>query len=336
MDYAQKNHLKLIAFFTPIAIWLISIGLAVSSLASGSPVLFTGIVYDLTLIAPLAYLALIWNTEIKRITAVPVFIIGLVIANIITPEQQNYHLTIISNYLLPVVELGVISFIIIKVRKMINAFKQNNETSDFLITLQLSAIEVLQSKKIGMIFTTEIGMIYYALFAWKRPKIEANQFSSYRENGIIAIYIAITFVLIAETVGLHFLLMKWNAIVAWVIFGLSIYTGIQLIGHTKSMLHRFTEITATKLHIKYGLFGDTQIDYDNIQRIEQSTNNVEDKKVQKIGLLGEMEGHNIIIYLREKVTITKAYGLTKKADIIMLHLDNKQEFIHQIEEKTQS
>ena len=336
MYFAKKSNLKIIALITPITIWLISIGIAVSSLAKASPILFTGIIYELTLLAPLAYLFLIWNTGIKRITAVPVFIIGLVIAIIITPEQQHYHLNIITNFLLPVVELGVISFIIFKVHKMIKAFKFNNETSDFLVTLQRSAAEVLESKKIGNIFATEIGMIYYALFAWKKPKLEANQFSSYRENGIIAIYIAISFVIVAETIGLHFILIKWNTIVAWVIFGLSVYTAIQIIGHTKSLLHRFTEITPNKLHIKYGLFGDALIDYDNIMRVENSASVIEDRTAQKIGLLGELESHNIILYLKEKVTITKVYGITKKTKIIMLHLDNKQDFIHQMEEKTQS
>lgn len=325
------------SFWAPISVLLLfgfSTLLSQSSFVSKQPEIFIGITYDLTLLTPIIYLLIIWKSRIPNFTVLPVFLIGFLIASNTIPDHQRSHLDFIELVVVPLVEFTIIAFIVINVRKTIREIRLNRKSdSDLYSVLKISAGKVLDNEAVGKIFATEIAMIYFGLFRWKKNKTTQNQFTAYKENGIIAIFITLVFLVIVETFVVHLLLIKWNEPVAWVIFGLSIYAGVQLLGHTKALRNRFSELTDDRLILRYGLFGDAQIAYENIASVVLFKDELKGKSVKQLKMLGGLENHNLKIELHQKTRVESVYGTCKMADQILLHLDGSQEFIRIINEK---
>lgn len=255
-------------------------------------------------------------------------------AYFLLPSNQHYHLNIVKDFVLPLVEIGVIFFIVYSAYKTVQEFKKAEYSNyDFLLQLKSSATQVLGYPKIANVLSTEIAMVYYGLISWSTSSTENKTFTYYKENGIIALFSVIMFLLIAETSIVHLLLARWNATIAWVVFGLSVYTALQLFAHIKAIVQRPIVLRPDKLFVKYGLFGDITINLEVIDKVEPTSQDVtiEGKKVEKIGLLGDIENHNVAIHLKQPQILEKAYGITKSVDVLLLHIDDVQEFVKNIE-----
>ena len=333
MNIQKTTKVYAFVYGLPVLIILSSVLLALSPLLKSYPDLAIGITYDLTLTAPLVYLLLIRKKRIPRITAVPFFVLGLILATLLVPEHQKFHLGLITSYLLPVVEITVLSVIVYKVVKTIRAFKKNaGTTGDFYTVLKQSAVETLGYPKIATVFATEIAMIYYSFFSWRRKKTRENEFTYHKENGITALLVAIIFIMLIETVALHLLLIGWNKIVAWIFTISSIYAVLQLFGHIKAMRRRYSVIEDESLMLKYGLFGEATIQLSEIERVALTTKDINDsgRKVEKLALLKMLEPHNIVIYFTKPRKVEKIYGITKECDTLLLHIDDKEAFVNKV------
>ncbi len=317
----------------PFIILLISLFLALSPLIEMNADLAMGITYDLTIVSPVLYFLLIRKSKLPNISAVPVFVLGVVLATLILPTQFQLHLSNIKVFVLPIVELIVISTILWKVSKTIKTFRSLSNTGrDFYLLFKQSASQVLGQPLVAAVLATEVAMIYYALFAWKKRIISPNEYSAFRENAVIATLATFIFLIVAETFALHFILIKWNITVAWVLFGVSLYTGIQLFGHLRAIRKRYTKLEERVLHLKYGLFGDVSFSVDQIEEIKITSKSINDEtlKVQQLAILSAMESHNIAIYLKQPAIIQKAYGIAKSCDVVLFHIDKKEEFVKKV------
>lgn len=321
----QKKHLLI--FGLPLLIVLSAVYLSLSPLLSKHPELAIGITYDLCLTLPLVYFFMIRKRAIPKITVVPLFVIGVLLTTFLLPNDLHYHLDLVKTFLFPVVELTVLSVILWRVRKAVLVFReQENARGDFYELFLESARAVLPNERVAQIFTTEVSMIYYALFAWKKNK--NTGFTHYKKSGLLALLGAVIFIILIETFVLHLFLMRWNEVVAWVLFGLSLYTGLQIFGHIKALTKRKSFIQDGYLFLKYGLFGDTRIPIDQISKLEKTRKKFEsgDLKVRQLALLGELEGHNLILHLKETQQLQSAYGITRPYDVLMLNMDDLDRF----------
>lgn len=290
--------------------------------------LSVGITIDFIFIIPLAYFFLIRKRSIPKITVVPVFVLGIIIASFILPIDQQGYLTLAKVWLIPVVELTVFTVLIYNVRKLIQRFKiEKNITLDFYDAIKQAAKEVLPSK-VALVFATEIAMIVYAFFKWKKTKLSSIHFTNYKDNGVIALLSIIIFMVIVETFVLHLLIARWSPIVAWILSIASVYTGVQILGHLKALLLRSTTIVEGMLYLRYGIFGDVKVAIENIEKVVCTNEvfEVENKEVKNLSLLRDLEGHNIAMYFKEPVILQQAYGFTKKADVLLLHIDDHRHF----------
>ena len=328
--HLQKKYLLIIGL--PLLIVLSSVYLGLSPFLTSHPELAIGITYDLCLLLPLVYFLAIRKSTIPKITVVPFFIAGVLLATLLLPDHQKYHLDLVKMYLFPVVELTVVSLILWRVRKAVLVFRaQENTQGDFYQLFLESARAVVPSERVAQVLTTEISMIYYALFAWKKNK--STGFTHYKKSGLLALLGAVIFIVLLETLVLHLFLMRWNEILAWVVFGLSLYTGLQIFGHLKALTKRKSYIQDGYLHLKYGLFGDTSIPIASIDKVEKTRKSFESEtqKVRRLALLGEIEGHNLILHLKESQQLKSAYGITKAFDVLMLNMDDLDSFCEALE-----
>lgn len=333
MTAQASGNTFILPFAVPAGIILVSVILASGSILKEHPELATGIIYDLCILSPLTYFLLIRKKSIPNLTVVPFFIFGVVLASLLIPREQSFHLEIIKTFLLPAVEIIVLAVVIIKVRKAVKtvgtlSFKDN----DMYMKLQEATLQITGIPKAAKIIATELGMLYYALFAWKFKKPLPNEFTGYKENGVIAVLGVLIFLIVIETVALHFLLIRWNAVVAWIIFGLSLYTILQVLGHLSALKRRYSFISENELYLKYGLFGDLCIPLQKIKDVELTSEKIDETqgKVEYLSLSKDLEGYNIVIYLNEELSINSVYGISRPCSIVAFFIDDKDNFIYQL------
>ena len=290
-----------------------------------------GITIDLLLTVPFIYFLLIRKTNIPKTTVVPFLILGVVLCSIILPSENQQYLNLFKTWILPIVELSVISYVIYNVRKGIKHYKlSKTESFDFFTTLKNTCYEILP-KGVVIPVVTEIAVFYYGFLYWKKRELKENEYSYHKDSGTITLLIAIIFIVAIETIVLHILLVKWSNIAAWILTFLSIYSGFQIFGFLKSMFKRPISIENDRLYLRYGIMSETTIYIKDIDRVEISSKDIEiNKETRKLSFLGELEGHNIIIRLKKENELIGLYGLKRKYKNLALYIDEKIEFKNRI------
>lgn len=333
MGLIKMQRIAILTYELPLFIVLVSIALALSPLPKQYPELATGITYDLVLTAPLLFFFLSRKSKVSRLKTVPFFIGGIVIATFLIPESGQEHLGYMKTYLLPLVEITIISFLSLKIYKGVKTFQANsNQTSDFHIISKISAKELFGKSRYASLFSSEITLIYYAFFAWKRKKLKGNEFTKYKENASLALAGAFLMIVFIETYAFHVLLMKWNSIAALILTAFSVYSALGIIAHIKALLKRPSVLTDEKLILKNGLIADISIPLIEIDKIEGLSKEMssEELKIGNLGIHKESSNHNIAIHFKTTQTIEKMYGFTEECDILLVHMDEKNRFLTQL------
>lgn len=326
-----------IAFGIPLLIIVSMVFLAKSSLFSLNPnSLALGITFDLLITSPIVYFLLIRKTNIPKTTTVAVLIFGLIIGSIILPAENQYFLILFKTWVLPLVELAVLSYVIYNVLKAIKEYKKRKElTFDFFTTLKDTCYDILPNKAV-IPFATEIAVFYYAFIYWKKRVPKENEFTYHKNSGTIALLIAIICIVPVEAIVFHLLLMKWSDLAAWIFTFLSIYSAVQIFGFLKSMIKRPISIEDNKLKLRYGILSEVFIRLEEIDTVEITSKDIEfNKEIRKLSPLGELESHNIVIRLNKENTISGLYGIKRRFKTLALYVDNKEEFKNRVENALQ-
>jgi len=319
---------NIVTFGLPLVLILFMVLLTQTTIFQLHPeVLSIGITFDLILTVPLVYFLLIRKKKIPKITIVPLFVAGIVIASIIIPMDNQFYLTQIKYWVLPLVETTALLLIFFKVRKTVKLYKkQKTVTLDFYTALKNATLQVLPAR-IAPAFTTEIAVFYYGFFNWKKRVLKNNEFSYHRKSGTIALLSVFIFLILFETSIVHILLQRWSYTVAWILTTLSSYTALQVFGIIRSMSKRPIIIENRVLKLRYGLFSESTIPLKNIESVEISGRAIElDDSTRKLSPLREIENHNVILILKEENTIDGLYGLKKRYKTVAFHIDEKERF----------
>ncbi|EDP70331.1 hypothetical protein FBALC1_06228 [Flavobacteriales bacterium ALC-1] len=334
MNKTLNIQKSLIIFGIPLLLIVAMVVLTNSPFfTTNSHKLSLAITIDLLLTTPFVYFLLIRKTSIPKTTIVPFIILGVVVSSFILPAENQYYLSLFKTWVLPVIELSILSFVIYNIIKARKRYKQNKTkvTTDFFTTLKSTCYEILPKAAVIPV-VTEIAVFYYGFIYWKKKKLKSNEFSYHKDSGTIGLLIAIIFLIAIETVTFHILLAKWNTIAAWILTGISIYSGLQIFGYVKSMYKRPIYIENDILYLRYGIMNETTIPFDNIESVELSTKDIESNtETRKLSLLGDLEPHNIVIKLKKENTLTGLYGIKRTYRVLALHVDKKEAFKNLIE-----
>ena len=291
------------------------------------------ILADLLITAPLAYYLLIRKTTISKISVLRVFMAGVVIAGLLLSKNDSQIFSIIKRWVSPAIEVSLIGFIVWKFYTAKKDIGRSNLSSvDFLVQCRAILGSVFGNEKAAAIIASEVAVFYYAFCRKEKDVRNAVRFTSYKENGIILILGTFLCLFIIETVGMHFVFQLWNRIAAWILTILSFYTCVQLFAHIRSLKIRSTLLLNNELFIRNGILGgDTMLRLQNIEHISKINKPVPGKDVVKIGLVNGLEKNNIAIYLKEPVSVIKAFGIKKTARVILISIDNCEVFMQALE-----
>lgn len=322
---SQKNVLL---FGIPLSI----IGLLLlitksATFSKNSIILSNAITIDLLLVLPFIYFLLIRKTNIPKTSIAYFLIFGVIIGSLILPTENQNYLNLFKLWILPIIELSILSMVVLNFRNAITESKLNKDVSfDFFTSLKIVLYKVLP-KTLVMPLAMEIGVLFYGFIFWKKRELKRNEFTYHKDSGTIALLLAFMFIIAIETFVLHLLLSKWSNTIAWILTLLSTYTCIQIFGFLKSIIKRPISFENNKLYLRYGIMTETTINLENIASIEFSSKDIEiNKETQKLSFLGQLESHNVIIRLKEEDTLIGFYGIKRNFKILALHVDNKIEF----------
>ncbi|TNE54148.1 MAG: hypothetical protein EP338_08270 [Bacteroidetes bacterium] len=289
------------------------------------------ITLDLILTFPLVYFFLIRKTTISKLSLIPVFVLGVVIAHFLIPKEQQGILTLVKTFIVPALELTVMAIIFTKIRRARQEFSQG-VSRDFYDRVNAACREVF-GERVAYIFATEFTVIYFAFFSWKRRPLEADEFSYHKQSAAQSILYGLLLAVFAETWMIHLLLSQWSELAAWIATILSIYTGIQVLGIAKSLSKRPVHVEEHHLYLRFGLFSEAQIPLKNILTLEQYHFKDDDQHIKKISPFSSVDSPNLLLRLDQLTTFRGLYGIKHSYKEIGFYLDEPESFLAYLKTK---
>ncbi|MEO9485458.1 MAG: hypothetical protein ABJG47_18505 [Ekhidna sp.] len=332
VNYLQLHRLRNVVFLLPIACIVACVFAANSSHFTANPSgLSLAITFDLLVTTPVIYFLIIRKRNIPKTTLVPVFILGIVIASIILPSEHQFYLSQVKTWFLPFLEIGVVTYLIITIRKAFRKFKQHEHTSIDFFTTAKTAAEDIMPKALSTAFATELSIFYYGFISWKKRELAAHEFSYHKTTSTRMILGVFVFLIIIEAFAVHLALQHWSATVAWILTILSIYACLQVFGIVRSLSKRPVTIEDDALILKYGVMGESMIPLSQIKAVREQTKSLTDsKEIVYLSPFKDMEGHNVVIEVERPAQLASFYGFKKTYSTIVVYLDDPKAFVNEL------
>jgi hypothetical protein len=312
-----------------LAVCTFSYVLVQSSPFAVRPDLFSlAITLDLTLILPGLYFFAAWRCGWPKLSVIPVFVVCLVAANVLLPDEHQAAVGWIEIGLFPL-EIAAVAVLIYKVRK-ITAGYRNAGTGEagFIETLEEVLSGVLGNRRLARLLVTEISVFHYALFAWrKEPETGGSEASfSYHVNcGYGAIVAVFVFLILLETICLHILLSLWSVVPAWTVTAISLYSLLFLVADYNASRLRPIVIEGDDLILRIGLRWRAPVTLSDLREIRTgSIPEDERKRYHRAVLFGSP---NVFLELDRPCTLTGFYGIERKTDRVALAVDAVEGFV---------
>ncbi|WP_080238352.1 hypothetical protein [Spirosoma rigui] len=233
--------------------------------------------------------------------------------------------------LIALVELGTLALVVVRIRSLLGAYRKHRAFQDPMTALS-SSLAAVVSPGIAAVFTSESQVIRFSLLSWWRlnSDIKADQYpvTTYRESGQTALMIALLAVCLIEACAMHFLLVRWNPTVAFLITATSLYGMLFLTADLVTTRYRPSYLTHESLHLRLGIWWRIVIARTAIEHVSPLT----ERPDKKTGLLNGMllVAPNTLLTLREPVWAEGPYGIRREVRTIALFVDDRPSFVRQL------
>lgn len=267
--------------------------------------------------------------SILKIIGVALCVIGIKI--LVNLNLIPLLLKLIISISLATYSIYKLVFFFIKLSKIIQLYYQN-KPADFYEFLE-NNIQSFFNKPFSTILLQELSFVFY-FFKFKAKTPSKNEFIYQNDGNLKVIYYAIIIVAFIETSCLHLLLAKYELNkIAYVLLFLNAYTLFMLIAHLNATSQRLITILETSIKIKNGLFCNFIIPKSEILEIVKYEKDIpQNEENFKVGLIKNLESHNIKIICSNTISIKLFYGIQKSAKTIYLQVDDSNKFIEFLKE----
>lgn len=329
----SATTLRVSPLFGPLALSVTVFGLAIgfsfTSLLHTYPELAVGAAYDLAISAPFFYYLAIRKTRIPKISVAAVFSLGLLTATYFLPSSAQTHIGFLLKFLLPAVEITVMSLIGYKTYRTFKAYKKERlKTNDLRILLQEVCEEVLGNSLLSKAVAFEASIFAYAFLPVRKMESPGRSFSYHRFRRTNPVYGIIAFIIVSETIVLHLVVAKWSVPIAWILTCSSIYILMLLLAQFRAIRKRPIEILADAVVVRCGLFSNAVIPFDDIESVEPtSIVAYNDPGIYHAALFKSFEDLNLLMTLKRENTATGPYWIKKSFRRIAFFVDQKDEFV---------
>lgn len=313
--------------FVLLALLLVLLVVVVQSIVF-TDILALAFSFDFLVTLPFVYLLLIRKTKVPNITVVPFSLAMLLLGFFFMPEAHQQYLYLYQLYFLPVLELGVLVVVVLKMRKARKMFTAT-EQGDTYSRLHQVARQFIDVPRAAEIVATEMATIYYAVVAFRRSPA-GKGFSYHRETGLTAMMGALMLIVVVETVAVHILVeMFWSTGAAYVLSILSIYSLITLLGIVGASRFRKHQVAAEVLQLRFGL-QEAQVHYQQIQKLQKWTKEV--PKVEGMATMALLGNVNMMLSLTSTSTLSRSYGIRTSYKYLAFWADDPDALLLAVEQ----
>jgi hypothetical protein len=329
MEITLNNRLKWVVLFAMLSLGIVLVEYFVVQMPKfyepNSPLPLV-VSIDLVVILPVLYYFLI----IKKLQASWLSLIGAIgtslsIAYFILPISHQNYLHYFEKGLI-ICELGLLLYILIKIRNIYTSYLQFKQTSfDFIQNIQNAFFQQVGNHFLVRILVSELVMLRYGLFFWVGDKnekdIENQNFTIHKESGFVALFVTLLFVAGIETFVVHLIVVNYNLVIAWILTAFSSYSFLFLIAHLVAVQRRVISIHSDKISIRIGFVWNFEIPISNIHEI-QKINDIPQNQKDTLNLSKFlMTSPNTLIVLKEPMKVYGLYGMNKTTRNICLTVD---------------
>jgi hypothetical protein len=181
---------------------------------------------------------------------------------------------------------------------------------------------------VARVLLSELSVLRYALAGWwMQPDVplDGHAFSMHKSGGASAMFGLFATIGVVEAALTHFIVQRWSATAAWLIFGLSIYGAILLIALARSFSLRPIVVTERSVLIRSGMIWSVEIEPRNIARVHLSSAT----PAECLRVTGMAEP-NVLVELRHCVTAEGLYGRRRTVSSIGISADQPHELMQAI------
>ena len=220
-------------------------------------------------------------------------------------------------------EIGLVTYVVVAARRAVARLPEGE--SDAVTRFRLAARQVLRSRVLGDVLTTEVMLLYCALRGPQRQAVVSGAFSVHRTSTYASILAGIGMALVMETVAVHFLVRIRSTALAWTLTALSVYTLLWLIGDYRALVSRPIRVTATQLRFRYGLRWEVDIPRDAIGAMELLSPALAPTPKQEGRLVASLPGGaNLRLTLKEPREALGLYGRRKRITELRFRVDEPE------------
>ncbi|MFZ6000334.1 MAG: hypothetical protein ACOYW3_07470, partial [Bacteroidota bacterium] len=263
------------------------------------------------------------------ITLVPFLVAGLLIGSVIVPAEHQQPLKFFKMWIFPLIEVAVVVWIVVHVRAALQKHRHTaGEVNDFFNVLKAVCTSIFPGP-LAVFMASEIAVVYYGFFLWKPRVSPHKEFTYHRSTSTPVLLGTLIFLVFVETAIFHLLLMRWSVLWAWVLTGLSLYTGIQLLGFIKSIVLRPIIVANNQLHLRYGILREVVINRHEIASVELIHHEPAERETT-LSPFARFEGCNVLLRLKEERILHGVYGFNRKFTALTFFVDDKERFLEQL------
>lgn len=214
-------------------------------------------------------------------------------------------------------------------RKLIEIFRSAKvKSADPMVWFKEIMLYLVQKDVPASMAAAELSVWYYALFSWrKKPYALPSEktFTYHNAGGYMNMMLGLGLALPVEIIGVHFLISRFNVVVACVVTALSIYAAIWLIWDARARVMRPITVGDDRVRLECGIQMQAAVTLSEIEKVCHSEEELFDiPKSEKLNY-GTFYQANVWIVFKSPVQVRTMLGV-KRVRAIGLSVDDPTEF----------
>lgn len=197
---------------------------------------------------------------IKNLLFITILLIFIIITRIYFPKLI---------FIIILLEVSLVCFILYS---FIRKIKQGSEKGSLMERMRMELEAKFGNGILVQVIMQELNVLYYSLIVWfKKAKEPMNSYYTYHKTSQIkTIVIVFSILIIGEGLLIHFLIQRWNEVVAWIFTILNVYGILYLIGLYQSIKLLPHTVHNGKLTIRLGFQSSMEMSIQNIHSIHRA------------------------------------------------------------------
>jgi hypothetical protein len=285
-------------------------------------ILAAAVLADLAVVVPLAYFLLFLRGKKWPVGLLPVFLLSLAGASLVLPGDYRHLLPRARLLVLPV-EVGLVGFLLWRVRRIVAGLGAGGAETDVLERLDEGFGRVLPNRRLASALAYECAVLYYGLLGWWRQPARAagHSFSYHRNSGYGALILTLMVVSAAEVVGLHLAVRLWSGTAAWLLSALGVYAVLWMAGDYQAVRLRPVVAADDALRVRVGLRWSASIPYSQIEQVRPRGKESLSKRTPGYLHAALLTDPQMVLVLRGPVRARGPYGIEKEVWRVGLAVD---------------